>query len=232
MDVEIWSDVACPWCYVGKRRFESALAQFPHADEVTVTWRSFELDPGAPAETTGELAPRLAAKYGMTLEQAREREAQMTATAAGEGLDYHLDIRRSANTFDAHRLVHLAQEHGLGDVMKERLMAAQFSQGLLVSDREALVGLAVEVGLDGAEARAMLGSERYGAEVRRDEQLAGQLGISGVPTFVVNRQIGLSGAQPPEVLLELLERGWSEAAEPRGPDGDRGAGVDPAPSRR
>ena len=175
-----------------------------------MTWRAFELDPEAPAETTGDMAERLAEKYGMSLEQARTMEANMTATAAGEGLDYHLDIRRSANSFDGHRLVKLAQESGLGDAMKERLMAAHFSEGELVSDPATLVALATEVGLGGEATRAMLASDRFSEAVREDELAARQFGISGVPTFIVDRQIGVSGAQSPEVLLELLQQGWEQ----------------------
>src|ERR1700722_13065447 len=121
VDVEIWSDIACPWCYIGKRRFEAALEQFEHRDDVDVTWRSFELDPGAPHERTGDRAERLARKYGMSVEQAREAEQWLTGEAAGEGLDFRFDIARSGITFDAHRLVHLAETHDLRDVMKERL---------------------------------------------------------------------------------------------------------------
>jgi predicted DsbA family dithiol-disulfide isomerase len=210
MNVEIWSDINCPWCYVGKRRFESALSAFDHADEVTVTWRSFELDPSALAETVGDVSERIAAKYGISVEQAREMEASMIATAAGEGLDYRFDIRRSANSFDAHRLIHLANEHGLGDAMKERLLAAHFTEGRLVSDPDELVALASEVGLDADEARAVLASDRFADAVRADEAAAQQIGISGVPTFLVDRRIGVSGAQPPEVLLGLLEQGWAQ----------------------
>jgi predicted DsbA family dithiol-disulfide isomerase len=210
MDVEIWSDINCPWCYVGKRRFETALAEFDHADQVEITWRSFELDPQAPAETKGGMAERLAAKYGMSVQQARQMEVDMTATAAAEGLGYRLDIRRSANSFDGHRLIHLAHEHGLGDAMKERLLAAHFTEGKLVSDHETLVALATEVGLDGDEAQAMLSSERFRDEVRADEAAAQQFGISGVPTFIVDRQIGVSGAQSPEILLALLQQGWEQ----------------------
>jgi predicted DsbA family dithiol-disulfide isomerase len=210
MEVEIWSDINCPWCYVGKRRFETALANFHRADEVTVTWRSFELDPTAPVEAHGDMVERLAAKYGMTLEQAREMEATMTATAAGEGLDYRLDLRRSANSFDGHRLIHFAAEHGRGDAMKERLMAAHFSEGQLISDHEVLARLAGDVGLDPAQAREMLASDRYADAVRADERTAGQFGISGVPTFIVDRRIGVSGAQSPEILLGLLHQGWEQ----------------------
>ena len=209
MEIEIWSDVACPWCYVGKRRFEAALAQFEHADDVQVVWRSFELDPEAPAERRGDRAEHLAAKYGMSVEQAQQAERRMTETAAGDGLDFRFDIARAGNTFDAHRLVHLAHQHGLQDAMKERLLLAYFSQGELVSDHETLVRLAVEVGLPEAEVAEVLAGDGYAAEVREDERTARGLGISAVPTFVVDRALGASGAQPPEALLDLLRQGWA-----------------------
>jgi predicted DsbA family dithiol-disulfide isomerase len=213
MDVEIWSDIACPWCYIGKRRFERALAQFPHAAEVNITWRSFELDPSAPHELTGERAERLAAKYDIPVERAREMEQHVTSLAAAEGLDYRLDIARSANMLDGHRLIHLAAEHDLQDAMKERLLRAYFTEGRLVSDQDTLVELAEEVGLDGDEARATLASDRFADAVRADERAAGELGITGVPTFVIDRRLGVSGAQPPEALLELLCAGWEQGAQ-------------------
>jgi predicted DsbA family dithiol-disulfide isomerase len=209
VDVEIWSDIACPWCYIGKRRFEAALAQFEHRDEVRVTWRSFELDSDAPHERSGDRAERLASKYGMSVEQARAAEQQLTAVAAGEGLDFLFDIARSGSTFDAHRIVHLAGEHRLQDAMKERLLRAYFTEGELVGDHETLVRVAGEIGLAEDEARETLAGERYAEQVRDDEREAGQLGISAVPTFVVGRTLGVSGAQPPEALLELLQRGWA-----------------------
>jgi predicted DsbA family dithiol-disulfide isomerase len=208
VDVEIWSDIACPWCYVGKRRFEAALAAFEHRDDVRVTWRSFELDPAAPREREGERAARLAEKYGMSIEQAREMERHMTEVAAGEGLEFRFDRARSGATFDGHRLIHLAAGRGLQDAMKERLLRAYFSEGELVADHETLVRLGVEVGLDADDVREMLEGERYAAEVRDDERTAMQLGISAVPTFGVDRALGASGAHPPEALLELLRRGW------------------------
>jgi predicted DsbA family dithiol-disulfide isomerase len=211
VNVEIWSDIACPWCYIGKRRFESALARFDHAGDVTVTWRSFELDPDAPAEVPGDMAERIAQKYGVPVERAREMEDHVTAMAAAEGLDYRLDSRRAANSFDAHRLIHLAQESGAGDAMKERLMAAYFTQGELISDGDALARLGAEVGLDGDAVAEMLASDRFAEAVRADESAARAFGISGVPTFVVDRAIGVSGAQPPEVLLQLLQEGWARS---------------------
>jgi predicted DsbA family dithiol-disulfide isomerase len=226
MEVEIWSDIACPWCYVGKRRFEAALADFEHRDDVRITWRSFELDPSAPAEREGERAARLAEKYGMTIERAREMERQMTETAAGEGLDFHLDIQRSGTTFDGHRLIHLAAEHGLQDAMKERLLRAYFTEGQLMSDPDTLVRLAGEVGLDPEEARQMLASDRYSQAVREDERTASQFGISAVPTFVIDRAIGASGAHPPEALLQLLNEGWSRRTPAPVIAGGEACGVD------
>jgi predicted DsbA family dithiol-disulfide isomerase len=209
VEVEIWSDIACPWCYIGKRRFEAALSRFEHRDEVHVNWRSFELDPDAPPERTGDRAERLARKYGMTIERAREAERQLTEVAAAEGLPFRFDIARAGNTFDGHRLVHLAGEHGLQDAMKERLLRAYFTEGELISDHDTLARLAVEVGLAEDEAREMLGGDLYAEQVREDEEMADSIGISAVPTFVVDRAVGASGAQPPEELLDLLRRGWA-----------------------
>jgi predicted DsbA family dithiol-disulfide isomerase len=226
VEIEIWSDIACPWCYIGKRRFEAALARFEHRDDVRVTWRSFELDPAAPAEREGERAARLAEKYGITVERAREMERQMTETAAGEGLDFRFDVARSGATFDAHRVVHLAGEHGLQDAMKERLLRAYFSEGELMSDHETLVRLAVEVGVPEDEVRQMLASDRHADEVREDERTAARFGISAVPTFVIDRSVGASGAHPPEALLELLREGWSRRAPVPVIAGGEACGVD------
>jgi predicted DsbA family dithiol-disulfide isomerase len=226
MEIEIWSDIACPWCYIGKRRFEAALAEFEHRDDVRVTWRSFELDPAAPPEREGDRAERLAEKYGMTVDQAREMGRQMTETAAGEGLDFRFDIQRSGATFDGHRVIHLAAEHGRQDAMKERLLRAYFTEGELMSDHDTLVRLATEVGLDPDEVRAMLASDRFAAEVRDDERTAGQFGISAVPTFVVDRAIGASGAHPPEALLQLLHQGWERSQPVPVVAGGESCGVD------
>jgi len=226
VDVEIWSDIACPWCYIGKRRFEAALASFEHAGDVRVTWRSFELDPSAPPERHGDRAQRLADKYGMTLERAHELDRQLTATAAQEGLEFHFDIARSGATFDGHRIVHLAGEHGLQDEMKERLLRAYFVEGKLISDPETLVAAAVEVGLDESEVRTVLAGDRYAEQVRDDERTAAQLGISAVPTFVVDRALGASGAHPPQALLELLRQGWSSRVPAIVDAGGESCGVD------
>jgi predicted DsbA family dithiol-disulfide isomerase len=209
MELEIWSDIACPWCYIGKRRLETALGRFEHADAVTITWRSFELDPSAPAERVGDLAGHLARKYRMAIEQARQAQQGLAETAAGEGLAFRLDLARSGNTFDGHRLVHLAAEHGAQDATKERLLQAYFSEGRLISDPETLVEMGVEVGLPASEIRDMLAGERFADEVRADEQAATELGISGVPTFIVERTVGVTGAQPPELILDMLRQGWA-----------------------
>jgi predicted DsbA family dithiol-disulfide isomerase len=214
LNVEIWSDIACPWCYIGKRRFEAALAEFEHPDEVEVTWRSFELDPGAPREREGDRVEQLARKYGTSREQAQAMHEHMTGIAAGEGLDFRFDIARSGNTFDAHRLTHLAAAHGLQDAMKERLFRAYLSEGQVIGDPAVLERLGLEVGLPGDEVRDVLAGDRYSAEVREDEQLAASLAITAVPFFVVDRAIAASGAQPPELLRELLDRAWARRSAP------------------
>ncbi len=211
MKVEIWSDVVCPWCAIGKRRFEQALARFDHRDEVEVRWRSFELDPSAPREREGDLAEHLAAKYGVTRERAEAMHRQMTETAAVDGWDFHFERARGGNTFDAHRLLHLAAARGLQDALKERLFTAYLTDGEPIGDPDTLVRLAAQVGLDAYEARAVLSSDRYADEVRADERQAGAFGISGVPFFVIDRTYGVSGAQPADALLEALETAWAAA---------------------
>ena len=212
MRIDIWSDVVCPWCYVGKRRLEAALASFPGRDQVEVHWHAFELDPGAPATREGSYEQRLADKYGRSLEQAAEMTASMTATAAAEGLDFRFDIAKPGNTFDAHRLLHLAGQRGVQDAVKERLFRATFTEGEPISDPATLVRLAAEAGVDADEARAVLASDAFADEVRADEQQAAQLRISGVPFFVVDGRYGVSGAQPADVLRQVLDRAWAESA--------------------
>ncbi len=212
MKVEIWSDVVCPWCYVGKRRFEQALAAFPQRDSVELVWRSFELDsttPPSPVEG-GVYADRLAAKYGRTLEQAQEMLDSMTATAATEGLTFRFDIARPGNTFDAHRLLHLALAHGVQDELKERLDLGTFSEGLAVSDHASLRDLAVEVGLPAVEVDDVLATERFAEDVRRDQAQARAYGITGVPFFVIDGKVGVSGAQPAELLGQALQQAWEQ----------------------
>jgi predicted DsbA family dithiol-disulfide isomerase len=207
--VEIWSDVVCPWCYVGKRHFEEALSQFPHRDQVSVEWKSFELDPNSPPVVGLTMSQILQRKYGMSEQQADEANAKMTALASSVGLEYHLDRVQAGNTFDAHRLIHLAGTHGLGDAMKERLLAAYFTEGRAVGDRATLAALAVEVGLDATEVERVLGGDEFASEVRNDEARAVALGASGVPFFVIDEAYGVSGAQPVEVLAGALDQAWT-----------------------
>jgi predicted DsbA family dithiol-disulfide isomerase len=212
VDVEIWSDIACPWCYVGKRRFEAALADFEHGDEVAVTWRSFELDPQAPVARSVDSATHLAQKYGMSRDEALASQRKLAEVAAGDGLDMRFDLARGGNTFDAHRLVQLAKAEGVQDAMKERLMHAYFTEGEPIGDPAALARLAVEVGLPEDEVRDVLDGDRYATEVREDERTAMALGINAVPFFVVDRRMGAAGAHPPDALGELLRRGWEARA--------------------
>jgi predicted DsbA family dithiol-disulfide isomerase len=210
LSVEVFSDVVCPWCYIGKRRFEAALERFAHRDDVEVTWRSFELDPDAPADRQGPPAERLAEKYGVSLDEARAMNARVTETAAQDGLEYHLDLARGGNTFDAHRAIHLAAAHGLQAEAQERLMRAYFTEGEPIGDPETLVRLLAELGVDADEARAALAGDAYAEEVRADEELAVRMGVRGVPFFVLGRRYGVSGAQPAEALLAALEQAWEE----------------------
>lgn len=212
MKVEIWSDVVCPWCYIGKRRFEAALSAFEHRDSVEVTWRAFELDPSAPPRHEGPYVDRLAAKYGMSVEEAQGYIDHMVATGAEAGVALRFERARPGNTFDAHRLLHLALQQGAQDALQERLLAATFVEGAPVGDREVLLGLAAGAGLGAAEARLVLDGDGFAAEVRADEERARDLGITGVPFFLIGGAYGVDGAHPPEVLLAALEKGWAGAS--------------------
>jgi predicted DsbA family dithiol-disulfide isomerase len=203
MKVEIWSDVVCPWCYIGKRRFESALARFEHAGDVEVVWRSFELDPSAPVRR-GSTAEHLGRKYGWTPGQVAASHARLESLAAAEGLEYHLDATQGGNTFDAHRLLQLAKERGLGDETKERLMHAYFTEGVPIGERDVVARIGEELGLE--EAGEVLATEAYGTAVRADENEARLFGIAAVPFFVIDRYYGIEGAQPPEAILDTLRR--------------------------
>jgi predicted DsbA family dithiol-disulfide isomerase len=213
VQVEIWSDVVCPWCAIGKRRFETALAQFEHRDEVEVRYRSFELDPTTPRTVEGGATQRLADKYGIPLAQAEAMQQRVIEQGAGEGLDFRFARARPGNTVDAHRLLHLAADRRRQAQLKERLLLAYFTEGEPIGDVDTLARLAGQAGLDEAEARAVLESDKYLADVREDQATARALGISGVPFFVLDRKFGVSGAQPPELLLEALRQAY-EAAHP------------------
>jgi predicted DsbA family dithiol-disulfide isomerase len=210
MKVEIWSDINCPFCYMGKRNIEKALAQFPQRDEVEIIWKSFELDPYAEVDPKEDLYERLASKYGKTREWAEESSQNVTERAAALGLKYDLDRAIPTNSLDAHRLIHFAAQHGLQDEAKERLLKAYFTEGKHIGKHEILEQLAIEIGLDATELKKMLASDEFKEEVRKDEMEAQQLGIRGVPFFVFNRKYGISGAQPSEVLLQALQQTLEE----------------------
>jgi len=210
MQIEIWSDIICPWCYIGKRRFEMALAQFEHREKVNVRWRSFELDPNAPRQYPGTLDEMLARKYGVNPQQAAAMNARVTALAKEAGLNYRLADARPGNTFDAHRLLHFAAARGQGERATERIMHAYFCEASPVCEHAALARLAPEFGIAEAEALAMLQGEGYSDAVRADESRASQLGITGVPFFVFDGKYAVSGAQPVAVFVEALQQVWTE----------------------
>lgn len=207
--IHIWSDIVCPWCFVGKRRFERALAQF--GAPVSVTWHSFELDPDGTSLGADSLsAPeRLAKKHRLPLEQAERMMDQMKGTGIPEGIAFRLKEGKTRSSFDAHRLLHFALEHGKQDELKERLFRAHFEEALDVGDPEVLRALANEVGLPSAESEAVLSSDRFADDVRSDEADAREIGISGVPFFIIGRY-GVSGAQASETLLNVLKQALSE----------------------
>jgi predicted DsbA family dithiol-disulfide isomerase len=211
MQVEVWSDVVCPWCYIGKRRLETALERFPHRGEVEIVWRSFQLDPSIPEGETHQTLPALAAKYGATVEQMRANMTRVEQVAAEEGLEYHLAQGVSGNTSLAHELLHHAAEHGRQGELKERLLHAHFTEARSVFDVDSLVALATEVGLDADEARAALTDRRHRSAAAEDAATAQMLGATGVPFFVVDRKYGAAGAQPADLLLQILERAWAES---------------------
>jgi predicted DsbA family dithiol-disulfide isomerase len=224
--VDIWSDIACPWCYVGKRRLETALGRFSHPGGVSVVWRAFELDPSAPRERdrTQSYAERLARKYGFSVGEGEARLENLTRIASAEGLSFRFDRVRSGNTFDAHRVLHLAARKGAQGAVKERFLRAYMTEGEPIGDPETLVRLSAEAGLDPSEVRAALASDAHAREVRDDEEEAKAHGIGGVPFFVIAGRYAVSGAQPAEILLQALRRAASELA-PRPPATADGAGA-------
>jgi predicted DsbA family dithiol-disulfide isomerase len=205
--IEIWSDVVCPWCYIGKRRLEHALGDFEHADEVEITWRSFQLNPSTPRGTAVPTKEYLVQRFG---KQATEMSARVADLARAEGLDFNTDAALTVNTLDAHRLLHLANELGRGDAAKERLLRAHFIEGADLSDPDVLVGLLGEAGVDQDRARAVLNSREYAEAVRDDFEEAERLGANGVPFFVIDRKYGISGAQPADAFLHALRTAYAD----------------------
>lgn len=213
MKVEVWSDFVCPFCYIGKRRLEAALDEFPHQEHVFVEYKSYELDPDAevnPGMTMNEL---LAGKYGMSIEKAKEMNNNVIRQAADVGLIYNFDNMQPTNTFDAHRLAQYATKHNKGNEMTERLLKAYFTDSAHIGDHNTLIKLAVEIGLDQEEVETVLQTCKNTKNVRLDQEQAQEMGIQGAPFFVFNEKYAVSGAQPPEVFMEVLEKVWEEENE-------------------
>lgn len=211
MKVEIWSDVMCPFCYIGKRKFENALAQFPQKENVEVEWKSFQLNPELVNNSGQSVHEYLAERKGWTLSYARQLNEQVTGMAAEVGLEYNFDKAVVANSFDAHRFSHLAAKYGLGDAAEESLFKAYFTEGKDISDREVLIQLGTAIGLDAEEVRSTLSGNTYAREVQQDIAEAAALGARGVPFFVIDRKYAISGAQPEEMFLKALQQSFSES---------------------
>jgi len=212
MRVDIWSDVVCPWCYVGKARFEKALSGFAHRDDVEVVFHSFELDPGYPKDKRGETSLQmLSEKYGMPADQARQAEGRVAGLARAEGIGFNPE-RPVGNTFDIHRVLHLGLDKGVQPELMSAVNEAYFAQARPVFDHDVITQVAAGAGLDADEVSKVLATDAYADEVRQDEAQAGQLGISGVPFFVFDMALAVSGAQPTELFSQALNQAWERGA--------------------
>ncbi|KGN33697.1 DSBA oxidoreductase [Knoellia sinensis KCTC 19936] len=210
MKVDIWSDIACPWCYIGKRRFESALEQFPHKDSVEVTWHSYQLDPSLPEHYDGSEIDYLATRKGMPRDRVKQMFDHVTEVAAGEGLAYDFDSVVVANSLRGHELIHFAATKGRQDEAKEALLSAHFEHGEDIGDVDTLVRIGESIGLDADEVRSALAAGTHAQAVQDDIAAAGRYGISGVPFFVIDEKYGVSGAQPAEAFTQVLDQVWRE----------------------
>ena len=208
MKIEIWSDVMCPFCYIGKRKLEEALEKFPHKEEVEISWKSYLLNPNLEYVKGQDIYDYLAENKGISRERAQQMNEQVANMAREEGLNYDFDNVVVANTFDAHRLIHLAAEKGLQNEIKERLFQAYFIEGRNVADHETMVELGTDVGMNAADINMMLASNDFVKAVKADQEEVRQYKAGGVPFFVLNRRYGVSGAQPTEVFLEALQNAW------------------------
>ena len=210
MKIDIWSDIMCPFCYIGKRRLESALDQSGHKNDVEIVWHSFQLDPSMTSQPGKDLYSYLAERKGQSLEWSVKVHSQLTQTAKEVGLTYNFDKAVIANSFDAHRLIQLAKTHGLGDAAEERLFKAYFTDGKDISSHNTLLQIGIDLGLSVIEVGEMLNSDAFSDKVQEDIAMAQTLGISGVPFFVINNRYGISGAQPKEVFTDGLQQAWHE----------------------
>lgn len=212
MKVKIWSDVVCPYCYIGKREFENALSQFEHKDEVEVEWKSFELDREAPVRSPDDMYDHLAKKYGRTREQAKEMVSGVVDRARSVGLAYDMEHTIMGSSFDAHRLIQFAKTKNKGNEAEERLFKAHFILGEHIGDRAVLKKIAEEIGLDGKEVEEVLASDTFTEAVHADEYEAQQIGVGGVPFFVLDDKYAVSGAQSSDHFLGALQQAWTERA--------------------
>ena len=208
--VDIWSDVVCPWCAIGKANLDAALAEFEHSESVEIVWHSYELDPTAPVVRQGDYIGMLAKKYGASPADAQAMIDRMTATGAECGVEFRFDLVQPGNTFDAHRIIHLGLARGLQTQVKERLLRGYLSEGEAIGLPEVVERLAIDAGLDPDEVAAVLTTDAFAEEVRIDEATAASMQVTGVPFFVFDRRLAVAGAQPPEVLVQVLDRVWSE----------------------
>jgi predicted DsbA family dithiol-disulfide isomerase len=206
MKIEVWSDIACPFCYIGKRNLEKALSQYEKSEQVEIVWKSFELDPRAPKEYQRDIYSILAAKYQKTADEVRQMTQSVISMAQKSGLKFNFEQLKPVNTFDAHRLIHLAAQENKADMAKEALLKAYFVEGKIVSHIETLVSIGQEIGLDPENVRNMLISKELTEEVLQDEQESRLFGVSGVPYFLINRKYQISGAQPAELFLQALQQ--------------------------
>jgi predicted DsbA family dithiol-disulfide isomerase len=208
MRVDIWSDIVCPWCYVGKARFEKALSGFAHRDEVEVVYHSFELDPGYPADKRGETNLKmLQRKSGLSGAQARDADGQVAALAHAEGLGFEVE-RPIGNTFDLHRVIHLGLAKGVQRELLSAVNEAYFAQARQIFDHDVIVDVAAGAGLESSAVREVLDGDAWADEARQDEAQAQQIGISGVPFHVLDMRLGVSGAQPTELFARALDQAW------------------------
>lgn len=210
MNINIWSDVRCPFCYIGKRKFEMALEKFPHKNKVNVTWKSFELDPTLETKTDVNAIDHIADIKGISKAQAGQMHQHVIQVAKEVGLDFDFDKAVVANSFNAHRLIQLAKSRSLGNEAEEQLFKAHFTEGKNIDDDETLVQTGVAIGLDKSEIKEMLASDAFSKEVKQDEKQAQSIGVRGVPFFVLNDKYAVSGAQSPETFLQALEQSWKE----------------------
>ncbi len=210
MKIEIWSDVMCPFCYIGKRNFEKALTQFAEKEKIEIVWKSFQLDASVPDIATESYEEYLVKRKGLSAEQVKGMLQNVTQMAREAGLDYHFDRSVIVNSLKAHRLIQFAKTRNLGDEAEERLFHAFFTEGKSIADIDTLTQLGVEIGLDATELQVAFTDERYAYQVNQDIQEARQIGVNGVPFFVFNRKYAISGAQPPQAFLETLRKSFDE----------------------